>query len=241
MPVIPGMAASAQGSSQIFPHIASDNQWHTDIFVLNTNSTVIFTLTFHTDTGAVMPLDGNPQTSSVTLPPNGLAFFRTSPATTANEGWAELDSSVALSGVVVYGRHGADGSYYEASAPLSSPYSSFTVPFDETVSPLGSPFLDGFALTNADPNNATQINCTAYGAGGSALGSGRQFGPLSSLQHTEFLIDQQFGSSLAGQRGTLACRSSTHVAAVELRAISSSPAVSSLPVIPSGTSTASLR
>ena len=242
MPVIPGMAASAQGSSQIFPHIASDNQWHTDIFVLNTNSTAaIFTLTFHTDTGAVMPLDGNPQTSSVTLPPNGLAFFRTSPATTANEGWAELDSSVALSGVVVYGRHGADGSYYEASAPLSSPYSSFTVPFDETVSPLGSPFLDGFALTNADPNNATQINCTAYGAGGSALGSGRQFGPLSSLQHTEFLIDQQFGSSLAGQRGTLACRSSTHVAAVELRAISSSPAVSSLPVIPSGTSTASLR
>jgi len=240
MPVIPGTAASAQSSSQIFPHIASDSQWHSDIFVLNTNSTAaIFTLTFHTDTGAVMPLDGNPQTSSVTLPPNGLAFFRTSPATTPNEGWAELDSSVALSGVVVYGLHSADGSYYEASAPLGSPYPSFTVPFDETVSPLGTPFLDGFALTNADPNNSAQINCTAYGTGGNPLSSGLQVKPLSPLQHTEFLLDQQSGSSLAGQRGTLACRSSTHVAAVELRAISTSPAVSSLPVIPSGSSTAS--
>lgn len=139
----------------------------------------------------------------------------------------------------MYGRHGADGSYYEASAPLSSSYSSFTVPFDETVSPLGSPFVNAFALTNADPNNSTQINCTAYGTGGNALGAGLQFGPLSPLQHTEFLIDQQFRFSLAGQRGTLACRSSTHVAAVELRAISSSPAVSSLPVIPSGGATMS--
>jgi len=234
MPVIPGTASSAQGGTQIFPHIAADNQWHTDIFVLNTNSAAAtFRLTFHTDTGAVMALDGQPQTSNVTLPPNGLAFFRTSPATTPNEGWAELDSSVPLSGVVVYGLHSGNGSYYEASAPLSSPYSSFTAPFDETASPLGSPFLDGFAVTNSDPNNATQINCTAYGTGGNALGSGRQVGPLRPLEHTAFLIDQEFGSSLAGKRGTLACRASTPVAAVELRAISASPAVSSLPVIPS--------
>jgi hypothetical protein len=238
MPVIPGTTSSAQGSVQIFPHIASDNQWHTDIFVLNTNSTAaIFTLAFHTDTGAAMRLDGNPQTSSITLPPNGMAFFRTSPATTPNNGWAELDSSAALSGVVVYGRRGADGSYYEASAPLSSAYSSFTVPFDESASPLGSPFLNGFALTNTDATNSAQLNCVAYGSGGNVLGSGRQFGPLSPLQHTEFLLDQQSGSSLAGQRGTLACRSSTHVAAVELRAISSSPAVSSLPVIPTAGAT----
>jgi hypothetical protein len=233
MPVIPGAASSVQSSSQIFPHIASDSQWHSDTFILNTNnSAATFSLIFHTDTGAVMPLDGNPQTSNVTLPPNGMAFFRTSPATTPNEGWAELNASAALSGVVAYGRRGADGSYFEASAPLSSPYTAFTAPFDETVSPLASPFLDGFAVTNADPTNSAQISCVAYGIGGNALGSGRQVGPLHPLEHTGFLIDQQFGSSLAGQRGTLACRSSAPVAAVELRAITSSPAVSSLPVIP---------
>jgi hypothetical protein len=235
MPVITGTASVAQGSNQIFPHIASDAQWHTDIFVLNPNSTAAnFSLVFHTDTaGAAMPLDGNPQTSNVALPPNGMAFFRTSPAATSNNAWAELDSSAALSGVVVYGRHGADGSYYEASAPLSSPYSSFTVPFDETVSLLGLSFLNAFALANTDPVNSAQVSCTPYGAGGNLLGAALQVGPLSPLQHTEFLI----GSSLAGQRGTLVCHSTTRVAAVELRAISSSPAISSLPVIPSAGAT----
>jgi hypothetical protein len=234
MPVITGTASGAQGSPQIFPHIASDNQWHTDIFILNTTSTAaIFNLVFHTDTGAAMPLAGNPQTSNVALPPNGMAFFRTSPAATSNNGWAELDSSAALTGVVVYGRHGSDGSYYEASAPLSSPYASFTVPFDETVSPVGSGFLNAFALANTDTVNSAQVTCTPYGTGGNIVGSALQVGPLSPLQHTEFLI----GSSLAGQRGTLVCRSTTKVAAVELRAISSSPAVSSLPVIPSASAT----
>jgi hypothetical protein len=233
MPVIPGSTSSALSSSQVFPHIASDSQWHTDIFVLNTNSAPAnFTLAFHTDTGAVLSLDGNPQTSNVTLAANGIAFFRTSPATTANEGWAELNSSMPLSGVVVYGRSGADGSYYEAPAPLSSPYLSFTVPFDETVSPLGSPFLDGFAIANTFQGKSAQITCTAYGSSGNVLGSGLPVGPLNPLQHTEFLVDQQFGSLLAGQRGMLACQSTTPVAAVELRAISSSPAVSSMPVIP---------
>jgi hypothetical protein len=239
MPVITGTGSVAPGSSQIFPHVASDSQWHTDIFVLNPNNTAAnFSLVFHTDTaGAAMPLDGNPQTSNVALPPNGMAFFRTSPATTSNNAWAELDSSAALTGVVVYGRHVTDGSYYEASAPLGLPYSSFTVPFDETMSPLGSAFLDGFALANTDAVNAAQVTCTAYGAGGNIVGSGLQVAPLGPLKHAEFLVDQQFGSSLAGQRGTLACRSTTHVAAVELRAISSSPAVSSLPVIPSASTT----
>jgi hypothetical protein len=133
----------------------------------------------------------------------------------------------------VYGRHVTDGSYYEASAPLSSPYSSFTVPFDETMSPVGSAFLNAFALANADAINSAQVTCTAYGTGGNIVSSGLQVGLLSPLQHTEFLV----GSSLAGQRGTLVCRSTTKVAAVELRAISSSPAVSSLPVIPSASTT----
>jgi len=231
MPVI---ASTTAGSSaqQVFPHIASDSQWHTDIFILNTNNTpATFSLVVHTDTGAALLLDGNPPTSNLTLPPSGVAFFRTAATSTPNEGWAEVDASVPLSGVAVFGRRGDDGKYYEASVPLSAPYQSFTVPFDETVSPLGAPFLNGFAVTNTDATNAAQITCTAYGNGGGVLGSARQVGPLSPLQHTEFLIDQQFGSSLVGQRGTLTCQSSTLVAAVELRAFSSSPAVSSMPVI----------
>ncbi|MBZ5595063.1 MAG: S53 family peptidase [Acidobacteriia bacterium] len=232
MPVIANTTPASGSGVLTFPHVASDNQWHTDIFVLNTNSTpVTFSLVFHTDTGAVMTLDGNPQTSSVTLPPNGVAFFRTSPASTPNEGWAEVDSSAPLSGVAVFGRHGSDGSYYEASAPLSSPYSLFAVPFDETQSPLGVPFLNGFAVTNTDSTIPAQMTCIAYGGGGNILRSGLQVGPLSPFRHAEFLIDQQFGPSLAGQRGTLVCQSNTRVATVELRAFSSSPAVSSMPVI----------
>ena len=166
------------------------------------------------------------------LPSNGMAFFRTSPTSTANNGWAELSASAGLSGVAVFGRRGDDGRYYEASVPLSAPYSVFTVPFDETQSPLGAPFLDGFAVTNTDPTNTAQINCTAYYDEGGVLGSGFQLGPLAPFQHTEFLIDQQFGLALSGQQGTLVCQSSTMVGAVELRAFSSSPAVSSMPVIP---------
>ena len=227
---------SQSATLQMFPHIASDSQWHTDIFVLNTNSTpATFSLVFHTDTGAPLPLDGNAPTHNVILPANGTAFFRTSPASTPNEGWAELDSSAPLSGVAVFGRQVSDGSYYEASAPLSSPYSSFTVPFDETQSPLGVPFLNGFAVANSDSSNSAEMTCTAYDSDGNVLGSGLRVGPLSPSQHTEFLIDQQFGPSLAGQRGTLACQSNTLVGAVELRAFSSSPAVSSMPVAASTT------
>ena len=234
IPVTFTVGTTSLPSFQMFPHVASDSQWHTDFFVLNTTGTAeTFSLAPHTDTGAPLPIVGNPQTSNVNLPVNGIAFFRTSPATVANEGWAELDASAPLAGVAVFGRHGDDGKYYEASVPLSAPYQSFTVPFDETISPLGAPFLNGFALTNADPNNAAQVSCTAYDSGGNVLGSGLQVGPLNPLQHTEFLIDQQFGPALAGKQGTLACQASTVVAAVELRAFSTSPAVSSMPVITS--------
>jgi hypothetical protein len=102
----------------VFPHISSDKEFHTDIFVLNTTGAVAtFSLVFHTDTGATLALDGNPPTRNVNLAPNGVAFFRISPATTANEGWAERDSSAPLSGVVVYGRHGTDSKV----APLKNP------------------------------------------------------------------------------------------------------------------------
>jgi hypothetical protein len=242
IPVTFTVSSSGLTLQQVFPHIASDNEWHTDIFVLNTSSTpATFSLVFHTDSGAPLLLDGNPQINNVTLPANGTTFFRTSPISTANDGWAELDSNAPLSGVVVFGREPGDGSYYEASVPLSAPYSSFTVPFDETESPLESPqgtplpFIDGFAVTNTDPVNPTRISCTAYDSIGNVLSSALQVGPLNALEHTEFLIDQQFGPSLEGQQGTLSCQADTLVAAVELRAISSSPAVSSLPVMPSST------
>ncbi len=242
IPVTFTVASSGLTVQQVFPHIASDNEWHTDIFVLNTsNAPATFSLVFHTDSGAALPLDGNPQINNVTLPANGTAFFRTSPAATSNNGWAELDSNAPLSGVVVFGREPGDGSYYEASVPLSTPYSSFTVPFDETVSPLGKPytFIDGFAVTNTDPTSGTRISCTAYNSIGNVLSSALPIGPLNPLEHTEFLIDQQFGPALAGQQGTLSCQADTLVAAVELRAISSSFAVSSLPVLPSSTTAAS--
>jgi hypothetical protein len=242
IPVTFTVVSSGLTVQQVFPHIPSDNEWHSDIFVLNTNSTpATFSLVFHTDGGAPLLLDGNPQINNVTLPANGIAFFRTSPVTTSNDGWAELDSNAPLSGVVVFGRQPGDGSYYEASAPLSAPYSSFTVPFDETESPLGPPytFIDGFAVTNTDPVNATRISCTAYDGIGNILSSGLPVGPLNPLEHTAFLFDQQFGPVLEGQQGTLSCQADTLVAAVELRAISSSPAISSMPVLPSSTAAAS--
>jgi hypothetical protein len=233
MPVISSASASSLSLAQTFPHIAADNGWHTDIFVLNTGAApATFSLVFHTDTGAPMALVGNPQTTSVTLAPNAVAFFRTAPVTTANDGWAELVSNVPLSGVVVYGLLRSDGSYSEASALLSSPYSSFTVPIDETVATVGSPFVNGIALANTDANNPAQISCTAYGTNGDVLGSGLQVGPLKPLQHTAFLLDAQFGSLFKGLQGSLACQSSTRLAAVELRALSSPAAVSSMPVIP---------
>jgi len=216
---------------QIFPHIAADSGWQTEIYVDNTSTqTATFSIAFHTDNGTTLALDGNPQITNVSLAPRGSAYFKTAATTQESGGYAVLTSNVALSGTAVFTRVSA-GSVYSADVPLGETYTAFSVPFDETADATDQ-FVEGLAITN--PGSAsTIVSCTPYAPNGSMTGVPISIS-LKANSHTAVLLDTIFGPVLVGQRGQLSCTSPQPVAALEIRADNDNPSISSLEVAPGG-------
>lgn len=220
--------------SQVFPHVAADpNGWQTDFLIMNTSSTpVYFTLRFHTDSGAALPLVGIGPVNQVsdTIAANGTAFYRTN-ATGNGDGWAEVDSAVPLSGVAIFRLHAQDGNYYEASDPLSAPSFGFTTAFDSTAFAGTSGYLTGLAIVNADPTQTAQFACTLYDASGNVLASNVVGPELPPSAHNAFLLQKTaaFQNAAANTRGQITCTANTRIAAIALRALNQS--VSSVPVV----------
>jgi hypothetical protein len=223
--------AGPSAPTQVFPHIAAEPGWQTELFIMNPgNSTVTFSVVLHPDSNTIL-LENNPPLTNLSLPPHGSLFLRTAATRLISGGWAEIDSSAALSGVAVFRELASDGKDYEGSVLLSAPVSGFVVPVDETLFAPGTPQVNGLAVTNTDPTRPTQITCSAYDGNGNKLILSTPNVSLNASQHTAFTFDTQFGSALAGQRGLLQCTSNvTKIAAVAIRAAGS--AVSSMPVVP---------
>jgi hypothetical protein len=221
---------TATGSVQVFPHVAADTLWQTDFVILNTgDAPVEFTLTFHPDSGATIPIAGLGAVSQITgtVAAHGTAFYTTDTTVDA-DGWAELDSATPLSGVAVF-REAND----QTSVQLSAPSTSFTMPFDSTAPPNApsTPYVDGLAIANPDSANQASITCQAYDSNGSALGGSLTASVIPPLGHIAFLLQSTapFTALPANTRGQLVCTSTTSVSAVELRALGSQ--VSTMPVV----------
>jgi len=145
-----------------------------------------------------------------------------------SDGWAELDSATPLTGVAVF-REAND----QTSVQLSTPSTRFTMPYDSTAPPNqpDTPYVDGLAITNVDPNNQATITCQAYDINGTAIGGSLTGLVIPPLGHVAFLLQSTapFTALPADTRGQLVCTSTTDVAAVELRALG--PQVSTMPVV----------
>jgi len=220
--------------TQVFPHVAADpDGWQTDFVIMNASSSpVAFTLVFHTDSGAAMPIEGIGAVNQVTdtIPAHGTAFYRTN-ATGNSDGWAEVDSAVPLSGVAIFRLHAPDGNYYEASDPLSTPSLGFTTSFDSTAFAGTSGYATGLGIVNADPTQKAQLTCTLYDNAGNVLASNLTGPNLGKSAHTAFLLQDTapFEHPSTNARGQITCTANTKVAAIALRALNRS--VSSVPVI----------
>ena len=207
--------------TQIFAHMAADTMWQTNFLVFNTSSApVAFTLKFHPDSGSTVEIAGQGKVSEITgtIPARGSVSYTTA-ATTDSDGWAELDSPTSLQGVATFTETGS-----QASVLLSSPGTTFTVPFGGT-----SGTLDGLAVANADPANQAKITCQAYDSNGNTIAGSFTLVSLAPSSHTAFLLQQAISGLPTGTAGQLACTSTTSVGVVELLAIGSE--VSTLPVV----------
>jgi len=217
----------------VFPHIAAGSEWQTDIVVANSGSVAApFTLTFHADNGgpATLVSLGDMSQISDTVPAKSAKFY-TINSMDGEGGWADLVSSLPLSGVATFRRHAADDNYYEGSVPLSQIGHGFAMPFDATAVTAGSPLLTGVAVMNADPNQQAQITCQAFDDTGKQLGGGPLAMPaIAPFSHTALLLQstQPFQSAVANARGLLYCTSNTSIAAVGVRDLNY--AISALPV-----------
>lgn len=219
-------------NTQVFPHVAADSLWQTDFVILNTSSApVAFALKLHPDKGNTVPIAGGGAVSQVTgtVPANGTAFYTTD-TTVDSDGWAELDSAAPLNGVAVF-REAND----QTSVLLSTPSTTFAIPFDSTAPPNApsTAYVDGVAIANNN-SNAAAISCQAYDGSGNTLGGSLTGLTVPAEGHTSFLLQQTapFASLPSNTRGQLICNSTSAVSAVELRALGSQ--VSTMPVVTAG-------
>lgn len=224
------LASSASTPTQVFPHVAADTSWQTDFVILNTSdSPVAFTLKLHPDSGTTIPIAGVGSVSEIsgTAPAHGTAFYTTD-TTVDSDGWAELDSATALSGVAVF-RETND----QTSVLLSAPGTTLTIPYDSTAPPNSpsTPYVNGVAIANADPVNAAQLTCQAYDSNGNAIGGSLTGPSVPPSGHIAFVLQQTapFTSLPANTRGQIVCNSTAKASAVVLRALGAQ--VSTMPVL----------
>jgi hypothetical protein len=231
--------------SQFFPHLAdggSKDTWQTEFLLINENaSPVNASLVFHMDLPAtalpiaVPALGVVSQTGKVTIPPNGSYLFRTSGLSSSSlvVGWAEIQSSLALSGQALFRRHAPDGNYYEGAVPLvSSAPTSFQIPFDGTSYTTASggsvAFLTGVAFANPNSGASTTVSCSAYDANGDLLGANLPLTQVPAFGHTQMVLENAL-PVLGTNRGLLACNSTQLVGLLGLRFFGAY-ALSSVPI-----------
>jgi len=231
--------------TQFFPHLAdggTSDTWQTEFLLINENATTVnASLVFHMDLPATALPIGVPalgkvsQTGKVAIPPNGSVLFRTSGLSSSPlvEGWAEIQSSLALSGQALFRRHAPDGNYYEGAVPLvSSAPTSFEIPFDGTSYTTASggavAFLTGVAFANPNSGASATVSCSAYDASGDLLGANLLLTQVPAFGHTAMSLESTL-PVLGTNRGLLACNSTQPVGVLGLRFFGAF-ALSSVPI-----------
>jgi len=219
-----------QGPS-ILPHLPSGDTWTTGITIINTaTQAASFSIAFHDDLGKPTTLPfaaGALTTLAGTLPALGSSYFEAAnPTGSLAVAWGQVtaDPSIVVQALL---RNNANGTYYEAAVPPSSPAKEFEVPFDATTfQPTGAPIYTGLAVANLDPSDRANITCTARDAAGTVVPNAVVVPALAPLGHwANYLFP-----ALSGLRGTIDCTSDSTVSAIALRFVGST-AFSTLPVV----------
>ena len=225
-------------ASQLFTHIADGGEWQSDILLANENpGAVNVEVKFHLDSPGALSITGMTPSNdikNISLGPNASVLLRTTGLASSQtlSGWAEVISSVPLKGQVLFRRHAlSDGKYYEASVPISSPVTSFQVPFDGTTFTDGTGTLTGLAIANTSAGQA-QISCSVWDGGGTLIASNLQLQTaIPAFGHTAFILQytDPFKSAVGALRGVLSCTTTQPVGVIGLRSFGLA-SISTLPV-----------
>jgi len=231
---------AAQTLSQQFPHFADGGEWQTDFLLINpTATTVTVELRFHIDgatsTINLLGIGAVNDLKNISIPPKGSVSYRSAGSSSSPliSGWVEVISPMALFGTALFRRHPSDGKYYEGSIPLTSPSTSFTIPFDGSTFPAtGDVTYTALAITNPNATGTANVSCSAYDTAGVLLGANLQIASLAAMTHTAFTFQTAppENSVIGTRRGVLICNSPVSVGVLGLRAFGTA-AISSLPVI----------
>jgi hypothetical protein len=205
-------------------HVASGGGWKTTVNLQNISSARnMVTVSFFAD-------DGNPLTLPFTITQQGSTIVSTGSSLNAaidpsatilieteasaggpiSVGWAQVASSVPISGFAIFRQH-LNGQDAEGTTPLETrSLSDLILPYDNTAG-----FATGAAFVNA-VNTAITLNAVIRDDSGVQLAV--QSIPLNAMGHIAFLVGTQFPAT-SGRRGLIEFQnpSGSNIAALGLR------------------------
>jgi hypothetical protein len=209
--------------SGVLSHIAAGGSWTTVITLINSSSAPVpVAVALHNDDGSALSVPlmvtskGATQSllaSSVTatIDPNATLVISTGQLSSPVVGWANVSSSVPISGYAIFRTNSASGPASEGTVPLQSDFrSAILLPYDNSAG-----FSAGIAIANVSAESAN-ITATVWDDTGNRLGT--HVLTLVRNGHTSFVLPNQIPST-AGKRGILRLEggSATALAGLGLR------------------------
>jgi len=186
------------GYTKVLSQIVDGGGWQTTLTITNRNKYAqAYTVTFWQDNGTPWSIPGIGSNTTISVPGNGAKFLVSSGNSSGlTEGWAKVEGYEDYSAMAVYMVHGDQQDQQASVTGDPTMNTSFSMPFDES-----SGALVGLALTNPSSTQAQTALIVAYDETGKVIVNDFSI-VLQPLQHTAFVLDQQF-PSVANQRGKI--------------------------------------
>ncbi|MCX7605372.1 MAG: Ig domain-containing protein, partial [Bryobacteraceae bacterium] len=196
----------------VISQVASGGSWKTSITLLNANaSPALVRINFFGDEGGTLTLpltviEGTGSTTTVaatverSIPPRGTLIVESEALTSAIlVGWAEVRSTLPVSGFAIFRQKHGSGVDSEGTSPLeTSAPRGFLLPMDNLTG-----FSTGIALVNLAPDEAATVTAILYDERGVEYARGEISLPPNG--HTSFSAPARFPSA-TGRRGFIEFR-----------------------------------
>lgn len=229
LPALP-ITSAAIIPTQVISQVADGSGWKTSITLVNLDTVPApFTLRFWHQNGSALPVPilGGTASETVegTIPVGGTRIVETqATATDLIQGWAELSTTRAISGLAVFRQRATGRPDQEAAVSLTATGNRFVVPFDNTEN-----FVTSMALVNSSATLGTTISVVLRDENGVQIGTDSI--NLGGRGHTAFALTDRFTASRV-RRGTAEFTSSNaQITGLGLR-FNPGGAFTSFPVLP---------
>lgn len=200
-------SGSVYPRSGVIAQIASGGGWRTTITLINiSQSQAQVRVNLYADDGTPLPLpitvtQGGSAITTVsavvdrTIPAGGTLLIDSETAlNTTSVGWADVRSTVALSGFAIFRQKHGSGVDSEGTSPLENrAQSSVIIPMDNLIG-----FSTGVALVNLSSDTQAGVTAIMYDDGGNELA--RDTVTVNPNGHTSFSLPSRF-PVLSGRRG----------------------------------------